>query len=177
MIVFAPETVMPFLGYAAAQGAYHPLAMLVAGSLGGTLGSTLIYAAARWLGRERLIEWLSYGGRWSLFYERDVIAIDRLFQRYGVAIIFFGRFLPTVRSVVSVPAGLLPMPLPKFVFFTFLGTAAWNAVLVAGGYLAGANWERLVEYLGVYGTLAAFACGVAVIAFVLVRLRNLTLGH
>ncbi|BAU56984.1 DedA family protein [Halorhodospira halochloris] len=176
MIFIAPETLMPFLGYAASQGDYHPLAALAAASLGSTFGSTLIYYAARWLDRERMIWWLTLGGRWYLFKRSDIAAMDKVFSRHGALIVFFGRFLPTVRSVVSVPAGLLPMPMPKFLLFTFLGSTAWNSLLVLGGYTAGANWERMVEYLGTFGTLITFAFIALIIGFVLFRLRTLTLG-
>lgn len=176
MIFIAPETLMPLLGYAASQFDYHPVTALIVGSLGSTFGSTLIYYAPRWLNRARMTWWLTRGGRWYLFKESDIEAINRVFLRYGVAIVFFGRFLPTVRSVVSVPAGLLPMPLAKFLFFTFLGTTAWNALLVAGGYFAGANWERLVEYLGAFGTGVTFALIALIIGVILFRLRTMTLG-
>lgn len=176
LIFVAPETLMPFLGYAASQEDFSPFAALLAGSLGSAFGSTLIYYAARRLNRERITWWLTRGGRWSLFKESDLAAMDKAFGRYGTPIVFFGRFLPTIRSIVSVPAGLLPMGLPKFLVLTFLGSAIWNSLLVTGGYIAGSNWDRLAEYLGAFGALVTFALIALIIGFILFRLRTLTLG-
>ncbi|WP_338034575.1 DedA family protein [Halorhodospira neutriphila] len=176
MLVVAPELLMPFLGYAAYQSGEGPLPALIAGSLGGTTGSTLIYAAARLVDGERVRRWIVHGGRWQLLREHDLEAIDALFQRHGGALVLFGRFIPTVRSLVSVPAGLLPMPWGRFLLFTLLGTTAWNAVLMGGGYTMGANWEALTEALGTYGAIATAVTIAAALIFTLRRLRGATLG-
>ncbi len=166
---------MPFLGYAASQTHIHPFAAMLAGSIGGTLGSTLIYAAARFADGERMRYWATRGGRWALFQNQDIEAVAALYRRYGWAIVLFGRFVPTVRSIVSVPAGLLPMPLLPFVLFTFLGTAAWNTLLLAAGYWTGANWDGLSEALGTYGAIASTAVFAVAALFLLHRARAVLL--
>lgn len=174
-IVLAPEMVMPFLGYAAFKGEIHPVAALIAGTLGGTSGSTMIYLAARLPNGERLRGWITRAEQWRLFQQRDVDAVAGFYRRYGLAAVLFGRLIPTVRSVVSVPAGLLSMPIGSFLSFTLLGTAISNALLITAGYAAGTNWEHLVERLGVFGAAATTLLLALLVIFVLLRLRDVLL--
>ncbi|MFP4649172.1 MAG: DedA family protein [Halorhodospira sp.] len=172
MIVLAPEAVVPFLGYAVYQAEITALSALSATSLGATLGSTLIYVAVRAIGSERVRAWVERGSHWHLIREKDLAAMTATFQRFGGVIVFFGRWVPTVRSLVSIPAGLLPMPITPFVVLTLLGTTAWNALLLGAGYLTGSNWERLEAYLGTYGTAATTLVIAAALVFILLRLRE-----
>ena len=98
--------------------------------------------------------------RLPLVEEEDLARAAAAFRRYGPAVVFFGRFLPIVRSLVSLPAGAQHMPLGRFVLLTAAGSAIWNTILVGGGYLLGTQHERLEAVLGyvdyvVYGALGA----------------------
>ncbi|MBK5943047.1 DedA family protein [Halorhodospira halophila] len=177
MIVLAPEAVMPFLGYAVYRAELDPLTALVAASAGATLGSTLIYLVVRAIGGERVRAGVRRGSRWYLIQERDLEVTTAIFRRHGAWIVLFGRFVPTVRSLVSIPAGLLPMGLAPFLLLTLLGTTLWNGVLLAAGYATGSNWARLEAYLGTYGSVVTLLLAIAAIAFLLYRLRNLLLRH
>jgi membrane protein DedA with SNARE-associated domain len=91
--------------------------------------------------------------------DEDLQRASAAFRRYGPAVVFFGRFLPIVRSLVSLPAGAQHMPLARFVLLTAAGSAIWNTILVGGGYLLGTQHERLEAFLGyvdylVYGAIA-----------------------
>ncbi len=172
MLFTAPEVVLPFLGYVVYRGEADPLSVFSAASLGATLGSTLIYLAIRGVGGERVRAWVRRGSRWHLIEEGDLARVDAAFLRYGRSIVFFGRWVPTVRSLVSVPAGVLPMRLAPFLVYTFLGTALWHGVLFGAGYLTGSSWDRLEAYLGTYGTVATTLATAAAVGFVLLRLRN-----
>ena len=177
MIVLAPEAVMPFLGYAVYRAELDPLTALAAASAGATLGSTLIYLVVRAIGGERVRAWVRRGSRWYLIQERDLAVTTAIFRRHGAWIVLFGRFVPTVRSLVSIPAGLLPMGLGPFLLLTLLGTTVWTGVLLAAGYATGSNWARVEAYLGTYGTVVTLLLLVAVAAFLLYRLRNVLLRH
>lgn len=172
MVVVAPEAVMPFLGYAVYRGDIAAVTALAAASLGATLGSTLIYLGVRAIGGERARDWTRRGSRWHLIRERDLDVTTELFRRHGAVIVLFGRCVPTVRSLVSIPAGLLPMPAGPFLLLTFLGTTLWNAALLAAGYVTGANWERVEAYLGTYGTVVTALVLAAAVLFLLHRLRG-----
>ncbi|EHQ51460.1 alkaline phosphatase [Ectothiorhodospira sp. PHS-1] len=168
LIVLAPEALMPFAGFLAHEGMLGLWWAVLAGSLGGTLGSTLIYLVARRVGEARVRVMLRRRGRWLLVRESDLDGVLAIYGRHGTWIVAGGRLIPTVRSLVSIPAGLLPMPLARFVGLTFLGTFAWNTVLALTGYALGAKWSLLEPYLGFYGSLV-FVLVLAVVAIFMAR--------
>ncbi|MFP4079663.1 MAG: DedA family protein [Ectothiorhodospira sp.] len=153
MVVVAPEALMPFAGFLAHEGMLGFWPSVLAGTLGATFGSALIYAVVRRAGEPRVRSWMVRHGRWLLLHESDLDRILALFARRGRWIVALGRLLPSVRSLVNIPAGLMPMPVPTFLWLTVLGTLAWNLVLTLAGYCLGAQWRVLEPYLGVYGAL------------------------
>ncbi|MCG5500911.1 DedA family protein [Ectothiorhodospira lacustris] len=170
LIVLAPEALMPFAGFLAHEGMVGLWWAVLAGSLGGTLGSTLIYLMVRRVGETRVRGMLQRRGRWLLMRESDLDGVLEIYGRHGNWIVAGGRLIPTVRSLVSIPAGLLPMPLARFVGLTFLGTFAWNTVLALTGYVLGAKWNLLEPYLGFYGSLVVVLVLAVVAIFVARRL-------
>jgi len=142
--IFTPipsELIMPFAGYVAYTGELNFFLVILVGSLGAVVGSTVAYMLALWLGRP-LID------RFGIFFGLDdekMAAAERWFKRWGVWGILIGHSLPGIRSVISFPAGLSKMDRNKFVIFTFSGALLWNTVLVTAGYTLGENWVRFWE--------------------------------
>lgn len=137
--IFTPipsEMIMPFAGYVAYTGELNFFLVILVGSMGAMLGSTVAYALALRLGRP-LVD--RYGVLFGLDNER-MTAAERWFGRWGIWGILIGHSLPGIRSVISFPAGLSKMDLRKFVIFTFCGALFWNTVLVTAGYTLGENW-------------------------------------
>ena len=133
------EVVLPFAGFAASSGRIDPVLAWVAATMGSLLGAYLLYGLGRKVSYERL-EHLA-GRRWFiLFGQRDLARGHRFFERHGSAIVFFGRFIPLVRSIVSVPAGLERMPLGRFTLLTAAGSGVWNALFIAAGYRLGQDY-------------------------------------
>ncbi|MCG5517061.1 MULTISPECIES: DedA family protein [unclassified Ectothiorhodospira] len=153
LVLLAPEALMPFAGFLAHEGLLNLWLSILAGSLGGTLGSALIYLLARRAGEGRMRDLVRRHGRWVLVRESDLDRVLGVYARRGDWVVAGGRMIPTVRSLVSIPAGLLPMPWGRFLGLTFLGTFAWNSFLGGAGYALGAQWSALKPYLGVYGAL------------------------
>lgn len=152
------EVILPFAGFTAEQGKLNAVAAWVAATLGALAGALLLYGAGAVVGEERLRE-LSRK-RWFVFFgEKDFDRGDAFFERYGAWVVFFGRFVPLVRSIVSVPAGLERMPLPRFVVLTAVGSGVWNAVFITAGWVLGDNYDTVEEYVGPasYAVLAALA--------------------
>jgi membrane protein DedA with SNARE-associated domain len=85
--------------------------------------------------------------------------------------VFFGRMVPLFRSFVSIPAGVERMPMATFLVFTTLGSLIWNSVFVVAGYVLGENWPVIQDYAGTYQNAVLAAGTLAVVAFVVVRLR------
>jgi membrane protein DedA with SNARE-associated domain len=172
MLAVAPEFLMPFAGFLAHQGSLNLLGVIIAGSLGGTLGSIILYLIARRVGERRVRRFFQRRGRFLLLRESDLDVVLGVFERHGEWLVLIGRFVPTVRSLVSLPAGLLPMPFPRFLLFTLAGTTLWCAALSVGGYLLGVQWRVLEKWLGFYGTTAVSLVVLAVAAFILYRMKE-----
>ena len=94
---------------------------------------------------------------------------EQFFLRHGGATVFFGRFIPIFRSLISIPAGVERMPLWKFTALTTAGSAVWNTVFVYAGYALGENWHVVEEYAGVFQTVVVVVVALAVAWFVTTR--------
>lgn len=137
--VFPPipsEVIFPLAGYTILHGGLHELHVIGAGVAGGggaTAGGLVIFAASRVLGRAAVVR---LAARLRVGEER-VERAERWFERHGDRSVLFGRLVPGVRSLVSVPAGILAMKPAKFLLYTFAGSCAWSTALVAAGYYLG----------------------------------------
>lgn len=143
--IFPPipsELIMPLGGYVAYvnnQGYAGLLAMIIAGSMGSTLGAIVIYEIALHGGR-RLI--LKYGKRLGVD-NKKLDVVDSWFKKYGSVAVFFGRMAPGVRELISIPAGIAKMNFYKFLIFTFAGSFVWSAFLGSIGYFLAETWRDL----------------------------------
>lgn len=142
--VFPPipsEVIMPVAGALAAKGPMTLGGVAASGTAGAMFGNFFWYLVARVIGIDRFRPFIERHGRWLTLDWYDVEKAERLFGRFGSVIVGIGRLLPTVRSVVSIPAGLLHMRLKTFLFWSTVGTAGWSTALAAAGYLLGRNFE------------------------------------
>jgi membrane protein DedA with SNARE-associated domain len=170
--VFPPipsEVVLPVAGLLAGQGRMSVVLAVVAATVGSVVGALFLYWAGSHLGGDRLRR---VADRLPLLERSDVDRAEGWFDRHGGTAVLIGRGVPVVRSLVSIPAGVKGMPLARFVVYTALGSAVYNAVLVGAGYLLGSAWTRIGEYSdyinwAIYATIA-----VAVAVFVRRRLRG-----
>ena len=148
--VFPPipsELVMPLAGFQAAQGKMSLIAIFIAGTIGAVLGAYLWYVIGRKLGQRRLEEFIDRHGVWFTLDREDIRKAIDWFDRHDKAAVFFGRFVPGVRTLISVPAGMNGMGRGAFFAYTALGSAIWNAALIAAGYILSANYARVADYL------------------------------
>ena len=149
--VFPPipsEVIMRVAGVAAANGRMHYGLVVAAGTAGAMLGNIFWYLAARALGVARLEPFIRRHGRWLTLSWTEIQRAEVWFRRNGLFFVFLGRLLPTVRSLVSVPAGLLRMRFKSFLIASTLGTAAWTALLAGAGYKLGENVDQIEDYIG-----------------------------
>ena len=147
--IFPPipsEVILPFAGFSASRGDINVVLAWFAATLGALFGAYVLYAVGFVLSYERVHELA--GKRWFfLFGQKDLERGDRFFDRYGSWIVFFGRFIPLVRSIVSVPAGMERMPLARFTLLTFAGSGIWNAVFITLGYQLGRRYDVVEDYV------------------------------
>ena len=128
--------VFPMAGFIASQnGLELPELFLlgISGGLGASVGSTIIYLIALKLGRTVLLKYLKY----VKVSEKKLVKVEQWFQKYGDKAVLFGRMIPVLREMISVPAGLLKMKLPKFLMYTILGSCGWSMTLIFIGYYFG----------------------------------------
>lgn len=163
------ELILPLAGFNVGQGRMDFLLALVASTAGSLLGALLLYALGAWVGERRIRTWVR---RIPLLEERDVDYGVDWFARHGGAAVFFGRIVPIVRSMISLPAGLERMSLPKFVLYTAAGSAIWNTVLIGAGWILGDRWEDIRPWISRYEIAVIGLVAVAVAIFVVYRWRR-----
>jgi membrane protein DedA with SNARE-associated domain len=133
------ELVMPPAGYWVAKGEMNAVAAVASGVLGSILGSLANYFVALWLGRTFMRRF----GKYLLISEKSLERSERYFTAHGGISVLFGRMLPVVRHLISIPAGLARMSLPAFVTYTGLGALLWCSILTWIGYFLGQHQEDL----------------------------------
>lgn len=149
--VFPPlpsEIIMPLAGFVAARGELNLIGVVLAGTAGSLLGAILWFYIGRWLGLDRLKRMAARHGRWLTVSPADIDRANAWFERHGGKAVFFGRLIPTVRTLISVPAGVSNMALKPFLAYTALGTALWTAFLAVAGYLLETQYTLVADYVG-----------------------------
>lgn len=141
------EVILPLAGFTAAQGSLVLWQVLVWTTAGSVVGAIVLYALGAWLGRDRL---RAIVDRMPLVSLSDVDKAEDWFTRHGQKAVLFGRLIPIVRSLISVPAGVERMPMGRFLVFTTLGSALWNTLLVGAGYQLGEQWHLVEDGVGVF---------------------------
>lgn len=127
--------------------------VILASTAGSVVGAVILYGIGLLVDVERLEKIVEKYGRWLRVKKSDVHRADAWFDKYGVWTIFFGRLIPLVRSLISIPAGMSNMKLWLFLTFTTLGTLLWNTVLVFVGEAVGDNREAILEQLDIYSNV------------------------
>ena len=149
--VFPPipsEVIMPLAGVIAARGEMSLPIVILCGTAGAMLGNIVWFGVAKWIGYERFEPLIRRFGRWLTLDWNEVERVHKLFDNHGNAIVFVGRMLPTVRSLVSIPAGLLKMRFLPFVIWSTLGSAIWTAGLAIAGWVLGQQFDQVETVLG-----------------------------
>ncbi|HEU0042947.1 DedA family protein [Sphingomonas sp.] len=162
------EVIMGLGGIAVAQGHMAFVPLVVAGTLGTVAGNYFWYWVGRRIGYERLRPFVERHGRWLTMTWNDVERLHRFFVRRGGWVVFVFRFMPTFRTIISLPAGMTRMPRWKFLGFTAAGSAIWNTVLAAAGLLLGSRFRELDRYVGP----VAIAITVAIVIAYLYRVAT-----
>ena len=161
--VFPPipsEVVLPLAGFTASQGNMNLLAAFLWATAGSVVGAYLLYWLGAVIGANRLrriADWM-----WLVEVE-DVDKSLHWFDKYGKLSILFGRLIPGVRSLISIPAGIDRMNVLSFGLFTLLGSAVWNALLIYLGFILGENWRQVADVIGQFSTVIKIVIAALVI--------------
>lgn len=175
--VFPPipsEIVLTVGGFMTTTAGLSVTGVIAASTAGSVAGAVILYYIGRWLSVERLEGLVEKYGKWLRFKKADLHKADAWFDRYGVWAVFFGRLVPVVRSLISVPAGMSGMKVKMFLLFTIAGTLIWNTILVVLGAVVGENREVIMRQLELYSNAVyiLLAVGAVVGIWIFIRKRR-----
>ena len=176
--VFPPipsELIMPAAGFAVARGDLNLILVILAGTLGSVIGALPLYYLGRLLNENRLMVFTEKYGKYVFVKPSDIRASSVWFDRHGSKAVFFGRMVPGIRSLISIPAGMSKMPILPFLVFTALGSSIWTSLLTIAGYYFGENYEVIETMLAPYSKGFLLLAVVIIVAWFMKR--RLTARH
>ena len=149
---------MPLAGFAAARGQMSFTLAVLAGIVGTLLGNAFWYELSRAIGAKRIRPLFARYGRWFAVDDKDFDKAEATLRHYGPVALFFGRLLPAIRTLISIPAGLAHIPRRVFYVWTALGSAVWILFLTSAGYLLEDHYDKIEGWLEPlsYVVVAAF---------------------
>lgn len=141
------EIILPLAGFLVGQGRFSFLPVVLAATLGSVGGALILYGLGAWLGERRLYILMGKFGRYVLMDESDLDKARDWFERHGAKAILVGRLVPGIRSIISIPAGLVKMPIWQFITYTLIGSTVWNVTLISFGWALGDQWDKVQDYV------------------------------
>jgi membrane protein DedA with SNARE-associated domain len=163
------ELILPLAGFTASQGNMSLFDAVLWTTLGSVVGALVLYGLGALLGRERVV---GIAAKLPLVKVSDIEKTEAWFARHGKKTVFFGRMIPIFRSLISIPAGVERMPIMTFTLLTTLGSLIWNTAFVMAGYLLGENYSLVENYMGIVSKVVLGVVVLAVVVFVVVRLKD-----
>lgn len=166
--VFPPipsEVILTLGGFMTTTTSMTKVGVILAATAGSVIGAAILYGIGLLLDVERLEKIVNKYGKFLRLTIKDIHKADAWFDKYGVWAVFFGRLIPLVRSLISIPAGMSNMKFWLFLLFTTLGTLIWNTILVSVGSAVGENWEDIVGYMDIYSNIVYVLIAIVGIAF------------
>ncbi len=162
------EVVLPLAGFVVGRGDLGFLQALLASTTGSVVGALILYALGRYGGRGLVLRY----GSWLRVSATELERAEGWFRRYGGWVVLGARVVPFARSIVSIPAGTMQMPLIRFTVLTALGSGAWNALLIGAGVSLGANWTRISGWIGSYSDVVLILLAGTAAVFLVLRHRR-----
>lgn len=160
------EIVLPLAGFLAAQGKLNFIGAVAAGVVGSTVGALPWYWAGRYFGEARLLQWAERDRRWIKLSVRDVQKAQKWFDASGSRAVLLSQFIPIVRTLIAVPAGISRMNLGWFLLCLILSAIAWQGLLAYTGYLLGSHYGQVNQYASYVRIGVLVLIGIAIVWFV-----------
>lgn len=160
------ELIMPLGGFYVQQGQLDFVPVVLAGLLGTVLGAIPWYGVGRVINEQRLETWLRRHGRWIGISPEELLRSRRWFSRYGSALVFWGRLVPGIRTLISVPAGIELMPITPFLIWTTAGSLIWTLLLTFAGWGLGESYSNVELWIDPVSKVIKVALLIAAFAFV-----------
>ena len=156
------EAIMPFAGFVVSEGKMTLLGITIVGALGNLVGSLISYYVGLKGGRPLLERY----GKYILISHNELDRADHWFEKYGPEAVFISRFLPGIRTFISLPAGIAEMDIKKFVVYTLAGSLPWAFVLGYAGIILGVHWDTIKNYFHILDIIVVIGVIVGIIYIV-----------
>lgn len=166
------EVILTFGGFMTTTTDLNIPLMIVAATIGAVVGAAILYGVGTLLDVERLDKIVDKYGNILRISHEDIHKADSWFDRYGFWTVFFCRFVPLIRSLISLPAGMANMSFGLFLLFTTVGTVIWNTILIYLGAAVGSQWEMIVHYMDIYSNIAYVIIAMIGIAVIIWYIRK-----
>lgn len=150
---FPSEIVLTFAGFMTTQSNLSIVVVCILAVVGAVLGALVLYGIGAWIGEERIYRLIHKHGKYIGIKTKDLDKTITWLNKYGNWAIFIGRFIPIVRTLISLPAGITKMNIPLFIVLTAIGTGMWNILLIVLGMTLGSHWHKIIEFAGIYSKL------------------------
>lgn len=171
--VIPSQIILPFSGFVASQGSLNIVLVIISAGFGAYLGTLPFYFIGLW-GEEFILKFLKKYGKYLFISQEDLDKGYSAFEKYGFGIVFFGRFIPIIRSVISFPAGAARMKFFKFSVFTFAGSLIFASVLCIAGYLMGESWHIVALYVEEYERVFMALIAIFVLIYIWRGIKSLS---
>lgn len=171
--VFPPipsELIMPLAGFVAARGELDIVLVILSGTAGSVVGALPWYYAGALFGKDRLKWMANRVGRLMTVSPADIDMASSWFERHEGMAVFFGRLIPAIRTLISVPAGIVRMPMLPFLAYSTIGSLIWTSLLAVTGYLLQSQYELVEEYVDPLSKAVVFAV-IAVYVYRFIRFK------
>ncbi|MEY3388392.1 MAG: hypothetical protein RIQ80_142 [Actinomycetota bacterium] len=159
------ELILLLTGFNVSIGNFGFIAALIATTIGSLAGALFLYFMGYAFSEERLENLVSKYGKYVGLYVKDLQKTASWFERHGAQLVFFGRLIPLIRSLVSIPAGLTKMKMSTFIIFTILGSGIWNSIWLTLGFYLGDKWSSAEKYAKYLDYLVYAGVALAIIYF------------
>ena len=166
------EVILTFGGFMTTASDLTVLGVIAVSTAGSVAGAICLYGIGRLLSASRLEAIVTRYGKILRLKPEDIRKAERWFEKHGYWAVFFGRLVPLIRSLISIPAGSTSMRFLPFLLLTTLGSLIWNSVLVYIGAAVGASWETIVGYMDIYSNVVYVLLALAIAAFGYWFVRN-----
>jgi len=173
--VFPPipsEVILTFGGFLTTTSDLTVFGVVVSATIGSVLGALILYFIGLQLDVERLEKIVNRWGKVLRLTKEDIYKADAWFDKYGPWTVFFCRFIPLIRSLISIPAGMSNMNFSLFLLLTTIGTFIWNIVLVSLGASLGASWDVIVEKMEIYSNIVYAILAVLFVVVIVLYLKR-----
>lgn len=171
LIPVPSEITMPFSGFLVSQGKLALLPTIIAGILGNTIGASLAYYLGYKLGEKKVEQLVNNYGKFVLISQKQLANIIKFFQKYGFWVIIVSRFLPGIRVVISLPAGIVKINFAKFILTTVIGSIIWIFITTQLGIMLGKNWQYVTVYLRRFDLAIIITTIILLVAFIYHKIK------